>query len=41
MRLANLEETKPEAAAVKLVQKQMAELYKLVSGREPPFGIKA
>jgi type IV pilus assembly protein PilB len=30
MRLANLEETKPEPAAVKLVQKQMAELYKLV-----------
>src|SRR5207247_257435 len=30
MRLANLEETKPSPEAVKLVQKQMAELYKLV-----------
>jgi type IV pilus assembly protein PilB len=30
MRLANLEDTKPEATAVKLVQRQMAELYKLV-----------
>ena len=30
MRLANLEETKPQPEAVKLVQKQMAELYKLV-----------
>lgn len=30
MRVANLEETKPQPAAVKLVQKGMAELYKLV-----------
>ncbi|MBX9622192.1 MAG: Flp pilus assembly complex ATPase component TadA [Gemmataceae bacterium] len=30
MRVANLEETKPQPAAVKLVQKPMAELYKLV-----------
>ena len=30
MRLANLEDTKPSPDAVKLVQKQMAELYKLV-----------
>jgi len=30
MRLANLEDTKPSPEAVKLVQKQMAELYKLV-----------
>src|SRR6185312_4422245 len=30
MRVANLEETKPSPEAVKLVQKQMAELYKLV-----------
>src|SRR6185312_12487992 len=30
MRLANLEETKPTPDALKLVQKQMAELYKLV-----------
>ncbi|MCS6866935.1 MAG: ATPase, T2SS/T4P/T4SS family [Gemmataceae bacterium] len=30
MRVANLEEAKPTAEAIKLVQKQMAELYKLV-----------
>jgi type IV pilus assembly protein PilB len=30
MRVANLEDTKPQAEAVKLVTKQMAELYKLV-----------
>ena len=30
MRLANLEDTKPTPEAIKLVQKQMAELYKLV-----------
>ena len=30
MRLANLEDTKPQPEAIKLVQKQMAELYKLV-----------
>jgi type IV pilus assembly protein PilB len=30
MRLANLEEAKPNPEAIKLVQKQMAELYKLV-----------
>lgn len=30
MRVANLEDVKPEAAAIKIVQKPMAELYKLV-----------